>query len=70
MNGRTINHVIPRRGNAPTWESPGTMYISAQQVDDWYQEIVTGLKALAMTYQGRWSFKLKFEPVPYLEETL
>ena len=32
-----------------TWESPGTMFISAQQVDEWYQEIATGLPALAMT---------------------
>ena len=23
------------------WESPGTMYVTAQQFDEWYQEIAT-----------------------------
>ena len=37
-----INHsVIARRGVAPTWQSPGTMFVSALQIDEWYQEIPT-----------------------------
>ena len=24
-----------------SWESPGTMFVTAQQVDEWYQEIAT-----------------------------
>ena len=38
---RTIDHVIPRRPFRPTWESPGTMFVSAQQIDEWFQEIAT-----------------------------
>ena len=38
---RTTRHVIPRRGNAPTWESPGTMFIFVYVFDEWYQEIAT-----------------------------
>ena len=38
---RTTDHVIPRRSEGPTWESPGTMFVPAQQVDEWYQEIAT-----------------------------
>ena len=34
------------------WESPGTMFVPAQQTDRFYQEIATGLMALAMTYLG------------------
>ena len=43
----TIGHVIPR--SEATWESPGTMFVSALQMDRYYQEIATGLTALAMT---------------------
>ena len=46
---RTTKYVIPRRGEAPTWESPGTMFVSALLFDLLYQEIATGLTALAMT---------------------
>ena len=35
-----------------TWESPGTIPDTAQYFDGWYQEIATGLTALAMTYLG------------------
>ena len=49
----TVNyHVIPRRGGAPTWESPGTAFRVAVQVDEWYQEIATSHRTamlLAMT---------------------
>ena len=38
---RTIDHVIPRRLKEPTWESPGTMFVPTQQIDEWYQEIAT-----------------------------
>ena len=38
---RTIEHVIPRRGKAPTWESPGTMLVFAVFFDRLYQEIAT-----------------------------
>ena len=32
------------------WRSPGTMFVIAQQVDEWYQEIATsGIALLAMT---------------------
>ena len=37
-----------------TWQSPGTMFVIAQQIDGWYQEIPTGLKALGMTYWVGW----------------
>ena len=36
---RTTDHIIPRRPECPTWESPGTMYVPAQQIDRCYQEI-------------------------------
>ena len=39
--------VIPR--SEATWESPGTMSDAAKQVGRLYQEIATGLTALAMT---------------------
>ena len=39
------NHVIPRRGKAPTWESPGTMFDSALCIDGLYQEIATSLRS-------------------------
>ena len=61
-------HVIARRGNAPTWQSPGTMSNTAKQTDERYQEIATGLTALAMTVvvvtqlrRFEQSAKLKFE---------
>ena len=38
---RTTEYVIPRRGEAPTWESPGTMFVFACIFDEWYQEIAT-----------------------------
>ena len=31
--------VIARRGNAPTWQSSGTISVTAQRFDGWYQEI-------------------------------
>ena len=37
----TSNYVIPRRLEESTWESPGTVFVTAQQNDDWYQEIAT-----------------------------
>ena len=33
----------------PVVQSPGTMSVPAHQVDEWYQEIPTGLTALGMT---------------------
>ena len=36
---RTTRYVIPRRGVAPTWESPGTLFVSAVLFDGLYQEI-------------------------------
>ena len=38
---RTTKYVIPRRGDAPTWESPGTMFVFAAFFDGLYQEIAT-----------------------------
>ena len=38
---RTTKYVIPRRGEAPTWESPGTMFVLAAFFDRLYQEIAT-----------------------------
>ena len=38
---RTFKYVIPRRGEAPTWESPGTMFASAYVFNRLYQEIAT-----------------------------
>ncbi|MBR4289581.1 MAG: hypothetical protein IKT52_02955, partial [Oscillospiraceae bacterium] len=60
---------IPRRGEAPTWESPGTMFDFSAFIDGLYQEIATSRYALlAMTVVvGGWlrrfkqSGKLKFE---------
>ena len=37
----TSNYVIPRRLEESTWESPGTVFVTAQQIDGWYQEIAT-----------------------------
>ena len=45
--GPKYSTVIPR--SEATWESPGKMFIFAQQIDEWYREIATGLPALAMT---------------------
>ena len=36
-----LAYVIPRRPNGPTWESPGTMFVFALQIDEQYQEIAT-----------------------------
>ena len=48
---RTSKYVIPRRGKAPTWESPGTMFVFVVFFDRLYQEIATSRKALlAMTW--------------------
>ena len=33
------------RGPLGPWESPGTMFVTAQQVDEWYQEIATSLRS-------------------------
>ena len=47
---RTTKDVIPRRDEAPTWESPGTMFVFALLIDAWKQEIATSRYArLAMT---------------------
>ena len=43
MEMRAIKYVIA------TWQSPGTMFVTAQQFDGCYQEIPTGLTALGMT---------------------
>ena len=63
-------HVIPRRGEAPTWESPGTAFRIAVQVDKWYQEIATSHRIamlLAMTvvidawlHTSHYSYKRSF----------
>ncbi|WP_221936051.1 hypothetical protein, partial [Klebsiella pneumoniae] len=42
---RTIKHVIPRKGEALTWESPGTMFVSALLFVPSYQEIATSLRS-------------------------
>ena len=48
----TNYHVIPRKGEALTWESPGTMVRCAVQAGELYQEIATSHRTamlLAMT---------------------
>ena len=69
--GSKMKPVIARRGNAPTWQSPGTMSNTAKQTGEWYQEIATGLTALAMTVvvvtqlrQFKHNAKLKFGFTP------
>ena len=52
--GPKYSTVIPR--SEATWESPGKMFVSAQQIDEWHREIATGLTALAMTYKSRCFF--------------
>ena len=47
MEMRAIKYVIA------TWQSPGTMFVTAQQFDGCYQEIPTGLTALGMTEKNR-----------------
>ena len=42
---RTTKDVIPRRGEAPTWESPGTMFDFSAFIDGLYQEIATSLRS-------------------------
>ena len=58
---RTSKYVIPRRGKAPTWESPGTMFVPACIFDGTYQEIATSRRALlAMTWKfGGWLRRFK-----------
>ena len=36
--------VIPRNPAGVTWESPGTIPITATHIDGWYQEIATALR--------------------------
>ena len=42
------DHCVIARSEA-TWQSPGAMFVPAQQIDRCYQEIPTGLTALGMT---------------------
>ena len=42
------SNVIAR--SEATWQSPSTMFVTAQQFDGWYQEIPTALKGLGMTF--------------------
>ena len=47
---RTTKYVIPRKGEALTWESPGTVFVFACIFDRLKQEIATSRYALlAMT---------------------
>ena len=47
-NGICTDYRVIARSEA-TWQSPGTMFVTAQQIDRCYQEIPTGLTALGMT---------------------
>ena len=37
--------ILSFRGPLGPWESPSTMFVTAQQVDEWYQEIATSLRS-------------------------
>ena len=40
-----LQNVIPRSGYAVTKESPGTVYVPAEQYGEWHREIATALAA-------------------------
>ena len=39
------SHVIARKSEALTWQSPGIKYVAATQTSAWYQEIATSLRS-------------------------
>ena len=47
------DHCVIARSEA-TWQSPGAMFVPAQQIDKCYQEIPTGLTALGMTEKSKY----------------
>ena len=48
-----------------TWQSPGTMFVTALQIDGWFQEIPTGLTALGMTQNSKNFVFGGSKPPPY-----
>jgi len=42
---KASKYVIPRKDEVLTWESPGTMLVTAAQIGRWYQEIATSLRS-------------------------
>jgi len=42
---RSDHHVIARKSEALTWQSPGKMLVLAVQIGEWYQEIATSLRS-------------------------